>query len=101
MGEEVVVRWVCNIHQPLERRQRANHGDPNRQAVPQSRKSNVAVYPPHCFSGTFARCITHISNSCPVKPDTPKEDSPFRSLFNLLTITSAGWLTTAQAIPAI
>jgi hypothetical protein len=35
------------INQPLKRRQRANHQNPNRQSIPQSRKPDIAINPAH------------------------------------------------------
>ena len=42
------------VDEPLERRQRADHQDPDRQPVPQAPEADVAVDSRHGFAAAFA-----------------------------------------------
>lgn len=77
-----------NLHQPLEPSQSTQHGNTDWQTVPQSTEANLAVYARHsghCTLASYPSSATH-----PANPKNNRTDIPFRSAFNLLTITSAG-----------
>jgi hypothetical protein len=42
------------INQPLERRQRPNHQNPNRQPIPQSREPNIPINPSHRLTSALS-----------------------------------------------
>jgi hypothetical protein len=43
------------INQPLKRRQRPNHQNPNRQPIPQPRKPNIPINPAHRLASSLSR----------------------------------------------
>ena len=92
------------IDEPLERGERANHGDPDRQAVPEAFESDVTVDPRHGFSralaGYMASCQRASVSLMYRFEGSQGTHIRCRSAFNLLTITSAGWLMTAHPSPA-
>ena len=92
------------------RSQGADHEDPHGQAVPQPDKADVAVDARDGSHGALAGCeqIHTLASRSKNMDDfgvvfwgLGRSYSRFRSAFNLLTMTSAGWLTTAHPTPAM
>lgn len=78
------------VDEPLECGQSTNHGYSDWKAVPETGETDVAINSRHCFSCRLTSCLNVLVSQSFQGMKEGGIGLPFLSLFNLLTITSAG-----------